>query len=260
MADKDRTDQDSTDQGGAGRLRGYVFCPAPGPTLFMVLGVAFMLFLGSWQVQRLLWKEDLISTRQSRFTAPVVAPPPANADAAAIGEFEFHRVRLEGVFLHGREMYLGARSLMGHVGYHVLTPLQRADNSLVLVDRGWVPLDYKDPAPRAAAQVQGPVLLEGVIRAPGRKSRFTPDNVPQDNFWFYVDLPAMASYAGLDPFVSWYVEAGAASNPGGFPMGGQSKVDLPNDHLQYAITWYSLALVLLVIYLIYSTTREGENV
>jgi surfeit locus 1 family protein len=70
----------------------------------------------------------------------------------------------------------------------------------------------------------------------------------------------MAFYAGLDPLVSWYVEAGAAPNPGGFPMGGQSKVDLPNDHLQYAITWYSLALVLLVIYLIYSTTREGENV
>lgn len=240
---------------------GYVFRPALVPTLFTIVGVAFMLFLGGWQVQRLLWKEDLISTRQARF-ATVIAPPPATAAAAAIDQFEFNRVRLTGVFLHDHEMYLGSRSLMGHVGYHVITPLRRDDDSLVLVDRGWVPLDYKDPTPRAAAQFEGPVSLQGVIRAPGRKSRFTPDNVPQDNFWFYVDLPAMAAASGLDPFASWYVEADAEANPGGFPVGGQSRVDLPNDHLHYAITWYLLALALLVIYVVYSTSREdtpGEN-
>ncbi len=258
MTNQGGADNNGNDQGWGFRCHSFVFRPALTPTLFTVLGVAFMLFLGSWQVQRLFWKEDLISTRQSRFASVVVAPPAA-ADAAAIDQFEFNRVRLEGEFLHDHEMYLGARSLMGHVGYHVITPLRRADDSLVLVDRGWVPLNYKDPAPRMAAQIKGPVSLEGVIRADGRKSRFTPDNVPQDNFWFYVDLPAMAAYAGLDPFASWYVEADAAVNPGGFPVGGQSKLDLPNDHLYYAITWYLLALSLLVVYLVYSTKREGEN-
>jgi surfeit locus 1 family protein len=226
--------------------------------MLTVLGVVFMVLLGSWQIQRLFWKQDLITTRQSRFAAPLVTPPPANADSATVGELEFYRVRLEGMFLHDHEMFLGARSLMSHLGYHVITPLRRADGSLVLVDRGWVPLDYTDLASRAAAQIEGPVSLEGVIRADGRKSRFTPDNVPEENFWFYVDLPAMAFYAAQDPFTNWYVEASASPNPDGFPVGGQSKLDLPNDHLQYALTWYSLALALLVIYLIYSS-KDAEN-
>jgi surfeit locus 1 family protein len=251
-------DQAGTNQDGGFHWRGYIFRPALGPTMFTVLGVVFMVFLGSWQVQRLFWKQDLIITRQSRFTAPLVTPLLANADSATVGEFEFYRVRLEGMFLHDHEMFLGARSLMGHLGYHVITPLRCADGSLVLIDRGWVPLDYKDPASRAATQIEGPVSLEGVIRADGRKSRFTPDNVPEENFWFYVDLPAMASYAGQDPFASWYVEASATPNPGGFPVGGQSKLDLPNDHLQYALSLYSLALALFVIYLIYSN-KGAEN-
>ena len=248
-----------TNSDGGFHFRGCVFRPALGPTLFTVLGVVFMLCLGSWQVQRLFWKENLISTRQSRFTAPIVAPPTATADPTIIEEFEFRRVRIEGVFLHDREMFLGARSLMGHLGYHVITPLRRADGSLILVDRGWIPLDYKDPTLRTAAQSRGTVLLEGALRTGGRKGRFTPDNVPKNNFWFYVDLPAMASYAGLEPLATWYVEAGDFPNPGGFPVGGQLKVDLPNDHLEYAVTWYSLALVLFVIYLIHSTKHEEKG-
>ena len=227
--------------------------------MLTVLGVVFMVFLGSWQIQRLFWKQDLINTSQSRFAALLVTPPPANADSTTVREFEFHRVRLEGVFLHDHEMFLGARSLMSHLGYHVITPLRRTDGSLVLVDRGWVPLNYRDPAPRSVAQIEGLASLEGVIRSDGHKSYFTPDNVSEENFWFYVDLPAMASYVGQDPFASWYVEASAIPNPGGFPVGGQSKLNLPNDHLQYALTWYSLALALLVIYLIYSSIDEENS-
>jgi surfeit locus 1 family protein len=97
-------------------------------------------------------------------------------------------------------------------------------------------LSAEDSGDGAATQIEGPVSLEGVIRADGRKSRFTPDNVPEENFWFYVDLPAMASYVGQDPFASWYVEASATPNSGGFPVGDQSKLGLPNDYLQYALT------------------------
>ena len=251
-------DQTGANQDGGFHWRGYIFRPALGPTMLTVLGMVFMVLLGSWEVQRLFWKQDLINTSQSRFAALLVTPPPANADSVTVGEFEFYRVRIEGMFLHDHEMFLAARSLMSHLGYHVITPLQRADGSLVLVDRGWVPLDYKDPASRAAAQIEGTVWLEGVIRVDGRKSRFTLDNVPEENFWFYVDLPAMASYVGQDPFASWYVEASATPNPGGFPVGGQSKLDLPNDHLQYALTWYSLVLALFVIYLIYNN-KGAEN-
>ncbi len=91
----------------------------------------------------------------------------------------------------------------------------------------------------------------------GRKGMFTPDNRPGENFWFYVDVPAMAAHAGLKRMHPFVIEAGPAANPGGFPIGGQSRVKLRNDHLQYAITWYSLAAALLVIYVLYHR-REQE--
>ncbi len=223
------------------------------PTLVTVPAVLAMLGLGTWQVERLEWKRELIASRTAHVTAPPIALPEAGADGA---ELEFHRVRLTGAFLHDREMYLGARSLNGNVGYHVVTPLERNDGSHVLVDRGWVPLERKAPETRPLGQLQGQVTVEGVIRTGGRKGRFVPDNVPEENFWFYVDVAAMAAHAGLGALPPFYVEAVAADVPGGLPIGGQARINIPNDHLEYAITWYALALALVVIYLLYHRVKE----
>jgi surfeit locus 1 family protein len=78
-------------------------------------------------------------------------------------------------------------------------------------------------------------------------------NQARSNFWIYVDIPAMVEAAGLDPsqILPYYVEAGPTPNPGGLPIGGQTRISLPNDHLQYAVTWYGFALTLLVIYFVY---------
>jgi surfeit locus 1 family protein len=132
----------------------------------------------------------------------------------------------------------------------------------LLVDRGWVPMARKDPASRAEGQPDGPVIVEALLRTGGWKgsTAFRPDNRPEDNTWFWVDPEAMAAWAGLEnPVTAVYAAAGPAESPGGLPVGGQTRIDLRNDHLQYAITWYALAVALAVIYALYHLRREGTR-
>jgi surfeit locus 1 family protein len=234
------------------RAGGFRFRARLGSSLLVFLAFLALFGLGSWQVQRLQWKTALIAEREERVSAPAIDPPAAGADIAAV---EFRHVRLAGHFLHDKEMYLAARSMNGNIGYHVVTPIQSADGAITLFDRGWIPLDKKEPESRGEGQIAGEVAVEGLIRSDGRKGWFVPDNQPDKNFWFFVDIPAMAAHAGLANVRPFFVEAGPAPNPGGLPIGGQSRIELPNNHLSYAITWYSLALALVVIYLIYHRVK-----
>jgi surfeit locus 1 family protein len=231
------------------------FRPTLWPTLFTVPAMIMMVGLCIWQVQRLYWKEALIADRQAR-VATEVALPAVGADLAAA---EFHRVRLEGTFQHDKELFLGARTRNGNPGYHLVTPLVLTDGQVVLFDRGWVPVERKPAEYRAEGQVAGQVLVEGVIRLPQGRAFMQPDNEPQNNMWFYVDLPAMAAASNPAARTDLYVDAGPAENPGGFPIGGQTKIEMPNDHLQYAITWGLLALALLVIYVAYHLKLQRER-
>lgn len=232
------------------------FRPTLWPTLISVPALIVLVALCVWQVQRLYWKQALIDDRETRVAAEPVALPVVGADPASI---EFRRVRLEGAFAHDKELYLGARSLNGSAGYHVLTPFALTGGGSVLVDRGWVPVERKLPAQRAEGQVAGTLTLEAVARVPHGQAWLQPDNEPQNNMWFFVDLPAMAKATGVALRTDLYVDAGPAENPGTYPVGGQTRIELPNDHLQYAITWGLLALALAVIYVLYHLKLERER-
>jgi surfeit locus 1 family protein len=229
------------------------FRPALWPTVFTVPVVLLMLGLSVWQIQRLHWKEGLIAERSQRMDAAAVGDPGAGPlDAQGLADLEYRHVRLEGQFLNDKEMFLGARTFEGSAGYHVLTPFRLADGRVLIADRGWIPLERKDVAKRRQGEIEGPTTFDGIIRLQGRQTWFVPDNRPDLDFFFWVDLPAMAKLSGLaDVETRFYAEAGSAANPGGYPIGGQSHVELPNDHLQYAITWFALAIALMVIYVVY---------
>ena len=236
------------------------FRPTLWPTVFTIPALIVLLGLGTWQVQRLYEKEAQIAERTARTTAPPIALPAAGAHLSppALAALDYRHGAATGVFMHEREMYLAARTMEGSVGYQIVTPLQLADGGVVLVNRGWVPDARKDPTKRPQGQVAGTVTVDGAIRAPGVQHWLQPDNQPVQNIWFWSDLPAMAGHAGiaLDKLVPVFLEAGPAPNPGGIPIGGQTKVNLPNDHLQYAITWYALAIGLAVIYVVYHQQRR----
>ena len=135
----------------------------------------------------------------------------------------------------------------------MVTPLRLDDGRTMFVNRGFIPLELKDKAKRAAGELSGSVRVAGLLRVPpaGKPSFFLPDNRPDLNLWFWVDLPAMARQDDIVDPVPFYVDADKTPNPGGWPKGGITRLDLPNDHLQYAITWFSLAIALIVIYVLY---------
>jgi surfeit locus 1 family protein len=225
------------------------FRPTLWPTLFSVPAFIVLVALGTWQVQRLHWKQDLIDKLQSRSVSAAVAPP---TDGAALEKYEYQHVRVMGAFRHDHEFFLINRSLHGNPGLHVLTPLVPNDGSkAILVDRGWVPFERRDPKDRAGGQVTGPVTVDGLVRLQKGPGYFTPANEPAKNAWFYVDTAAMAAAAGIPLRAGYYIASDKLDVPGGFPIGHQWRLDIRNDHLQYAITWYSLALALLVIYILY---------
>ncbi len=228
------------------------------PSAFAGGAFLVLLGLGTWQVERLFWKQGLIAQRHAAVTAPPIDLPPSLEAAQPL---EYHRVHVTGRFANDRELYLGATSPEGRAGYQVITPLRLADGRSVLVNRGFIPQDRKAPESRAAGELDGDVSVTGLLRLPpsGKPHWFIPANNAERNYWLYVDVPAMAAAAHLDRVLPFYIDADAAPNPGGLPVGGQTLLDLPNDHLQYAFTWYALAAGLAVIYILFIRRRaQGE--
>ena len=226
--------------------------PALWPTLISLPIFVLSLGLGIWQMERREWKRDILD----RIAVNQAAPPVTLAELLRGDPLhhEYGRVKVAGTFLHDREFYLAARNLKNTVGLQVVTPLRTDDGLIVLFDRGWVPQEKKDPAKRAEGQLPGRVELVGVVRRAQEQRQFAPDNVPDRNVWFHVDVPLMRSMAGgkSDPKLdSFFLEADATANPGGSPIGGQTRLDIPNDHLQYAITWFGIALAMVAVYLAY---------
>jgi len=232
------------------------FRPRVFPALFTIAIVLVCGGLGLWQLQRLEWKRALIAQREAAVAAAPVAPPQTLGDARAL---EFHAIVADGVFLNEKEIFLNAIGPKGGAGFDVLMPLREADGRIVFVNRGFVPTELKDPAKRAAAQPAATVRVAGLLRLPPERKPnwFVPDNRPDRNDWFWVDLAAMAAADGLADVAPFYIEANATPNPGGWPKGGVTPLALPNDHLQYAITWFSLAVAAIVIYLL--SQRRGAR-
>jgi len=224
------------------------FRPSLTATLMTVPAVAVMLGLGTWQIQRMGWKADLMERVEQRVTAAPVPLPPALEDPAA---WEFRPVTLTGRFLNDKELLLIARPRQGQAGYEVMTPFARADGGeIVLVNRGFVPMDRRDPASRAGTRVEGEGTVRGVVRLPQPAGMFQPDNRPGAGTWLRADPPAMAAALGLGPVAPFLVEALPGQSPGNLPAGIEPRVELPNNHLQYALTWYGLAATLAAIYVL----------
>jgi surfeit locus 1 family protein len=222
-------------------------------TALMLAALAVLLGLGVWQLQRLQWKEGLIAQIEARTKGAPIALEEAESLAREGRDPSYYRVSVEGRFHHSKERYLYAVS-DGRVGWHVITPLETADGQMVLVDRGFVPAELRDPSSRPAGQIESVTTVTGIVRGPDTQGLFTPDNEPGANRWFWRDLHAMARSMFRQRLIDvapFFIEADATPVPGGWPEGGQTRLDIPNNHLQYAITWFLLAAALLVIYGLY---------
>jgi surfeit locus 1 family protein len=225
------------------------------PSVIAACGITLLLALGSWQVFRLFEKRAINDLRAARLAMAETALPPELADPAT---WEFRRVTVKGRLSAAPELYLPCRSQRGNEGTCVLVALARAAGPPLLVNRGWVPPSRKDPARRPALLPDTDVTLSGVLRVAAQRTRFMPDNDPAKNVWFFYDLPAMAAALGHPTLAPFYLEAAADPNaPPGAPLGGQTRFQLPDNHLGYALTWFALAVALAVIFVL--SQREARK-
>lgn len=223
------------------------------PTLWLIPGLALLLSLGVWQIGRLHQKETLIASIQAGLAVPPVGL--AEVFRSGVAKSEYRHIRMSGHFLHDREQYLFAQGPGSAPGVHVITPLVQQNGQAVLVDRGFVPDELRDPLRRKGGQTEGEIRITGVLRLPQYGGLFTPAPNLHTHLWFARDVSAIAQAARVAA-VPVLVEADATPNPGGWPLGGQTRIDFPNDHLQYAITWFGLALALFGVYLVYHHSRR----
>lgn len=222
--------------------------------LLTLSALAVTLFLGTWQLQRLAWKEGLLADLQAGLAAPPVPLENHLDDPAALA----HRpVSVRGTFLHELEAHITPRTFRGTPGLHVITPLRLADGTVVLVNRGWVSNERRDPASRAAGQISGVVEIKGVLRANFEQGTWTPDHDEKAQLWFWYDVAGMAKARGLD-VLDVVVLADGTTNPGNLPVGGVAQASVRNDHLNYAITWFALAAVVAAIFLL-AHRRKDED-
>jgi surfeit locus 1 family protein len=223
------------------------------------VGAAFLVSLGNWQMRRLAWKQGVIGAIAERTHLEPVPLSVVEARAAEGGDPEYTRVKVSGRLLNDKELHLYAFDEKYGPGWQILTPLERTDGGVVFINRGYVPQDIKDPATRRAGELEGEVEIVGLVRAPETPGTFTPANDPAKNIWYWRDLDAMARAAlGADgpPVAPFVIEAEAApAVPGGWPKGGVTRLELPNRHFEYALTWYGLAAALIGVFAAFAASR-----
>lgn len=240
----------------AARWRGVVL-----PGLLSLLGVAVLAALGTWQLSRKAWKEDLIAEVEAGMRSvpqPIATVVGLDLDAHSVPEYR--PVTARGRFDHARELHVFThidqpRGAVGGVGYWIVTPFTLTGGGTVLVNRGFVPIDRKDPGTRAAGQVAGEVDVRGLTRRAERRSWFdNPDDTVR-NVWYVRDPAAMGRHLGIRVAAGVMIDQTAPVPSGGLPQPGETRLAFKNDHLGYALTWYGLALALIGVFAAFARSR-----
>ena len=223
------------------------FRPSLWMTVFAIPALLALLYLGTWQIMRMHWKEALIENFTSRATAEAIAPP----EAEQADDFQYQRLVVKGVGMHHAEVQLIGRTFEGTAGYHVVTPMRLEDGRILLINRGWVAQDYRRPESRPSTLDAGEVTVEAILRLQRQKGYFVPDNNPGQDDWFTLDIGDITAHHDLGDQVITSYSADALRQPGAYvlPIGAAVEINIPNDHWQYALTWYGIALGLIGVYL-----------
>lgn len=211
----------------------------------MSLGmVAIMLGLGFWQLERMAWKRDVLVRIDRAEGGP--------ANALPENPSPFSKVRLQGVLRHEQTAYYGADIQLTpagpKMGARLIVPLDRPGAVPVLVDRGWVPLETVRPI----AQPRGPTVIEGFVRFPEFPRWFSANDDLMARRFYTLNPPTIGAALGI-PQVAPFIIVALGQRPAEmFPVPVQRMPRPPNDHLNYAITWFGLAGILAIIFFLYA--------
>ncbi|QGM47714.1 SURF1 family protein [Methylocystis heyeri] len=230
------------------------------------LALALLLSLGFWQTRRLAWKEALIARAETRMRAAPVAPPPRDQWALlAPEEYEYRHVEISGEFQHALNALVYAQAPPGgglEPGFVVLTPLKLDDGGVVVVNRGFSPKSKIDQG-AWKGEPAGRVSISGLLRAPQGRNMFTPEDDPRRGLWYTSDAIRIAAALGIEgaaPFILQQDPGAdrAQASAEGLLRTPIEAVDIPNNHFSYAVTWFSLAAALAVVFALYARARLEE--
>ena len=229
------------------------------PAAFALLGFIVLLGLGTWQIERKAWKEALIATLGQRLGgSPAELPPLGQWAKLTPADFEFTRVRLRAEFTKADAalVFSGGSAIRDDakgVGYFVFAPARLSNGAQVVINRGFAPGKSFPAAPAGAAEIVG------AVRFPETPSWFVSAHDAAGEVWTVRDPAAMATRKGWGTVAPFYIEQESPVPPGGLPHPAPLKVQLRNEHLQYAITWYGLAAVWAVMFVLWASRQRRSG-
>ena len=241
------------------------FTVHPVATIFTILALICLVALGSWQLQRRTWKIELIATINERLAQPPVSLEQALKMRTEEQGIRYLPVSVRGIYDHRRERHVFG-TLGAIPGYFIFTPFileGGVENiSTIAVNRGFVPQAQKAMNMREEGQIDGVLTIVGLFRLaeekPGFAKLLAPSPQADQNIWYSRDPSAL--WADEPGIQNWYLDSNGRENPAPSPAGGTTKITFSNRHLEYALTWYGLALTLVGVYLAYGFRRRRASV
>lgn len=220
------------------------------PIILVSLLIALICFsLSLWQVKRLYWKNNLINNLELAYTSEPINLKTITGD---LGNFKFNKVIAKGFFLDEQSMFLGPRVFKDTVGYNLITPFMLDDSRYVLINRGWI------KEKKINTNKNKKISIKGIIKEANLKNIFTPKNNKKKNLWYYIDIDQMSEFTGLNLMKGVFLDLISSNELQEHAVPNNSRVKLSNNHLQYAVTWFLLGIVFLIMNYIYLRKKNGN--
>jgi cytochrome oxidase assembly protein ShyY1 len=227
-----------------------------GMSVFTLVVIGALIGLGVWQLQRRAEKHALIAALTDRLgAAPAALPSPDQWNALSPEHDEFRRVTIMATFrdaLDAKVYTTGSalRTDVATLGTFVFAPVTLADGTTIVVDRGFVPHGAREAAPP-----HEPVALTGYLRFPEKSGWITPAPDAGKRLWFARNHVEMAKLLSWGPVAPFYLDLESPAPPAGLPRPGPLDVHLRDDHLQYAMTWFGLAVAVTIAFAVWLRGR-----
>lgn len=230
----------------------------PGLTIVVAISLAILISLGAWQLQRLEWKRAIVAQISERLASAPIAFKEAAARDEAGENMEYQPVYVDGVYANDMETPVFG-TYEGAAGVYVFTPFALSGDGYVFINRGFAPQDVRARSARAGGDVVGEVRVNGLLRHAERRVSFAkwlaPKDQPDDNLFFTRDPETLAAARGIDAS-KFYIDSSGKESAAPWPKGGLTRIDIPNRHLEYALTWFGLAAALISVFAVFSFRRD----
>ena len=205
--------------------------------IYSSMALLILVSLGTWQLERLRWKTDILSSMKESLSLPPLKITSQVIDN--IDQYSFRRIQLTGNYLYKDNITIYSKVFNKKVGKHLIVPLE-TKYGIILVNRGFIPSDFNIENNIKS----GEISINGIVKFQQKINYFTPNNNVIKNEWYYININEVSNFLSL-PLLNFYiVEENNIEEK--YPVGSQYNINIPNDHLQYAITWFSLALALCI--------------